>query len=84
MVTQQSQIKLNLPLALKDYLESKAQRFDMPLSGYIKHLILNDVSDLDFPTFRISDVSAKKAKKALAKKRVAVKVTNVSKYFDRL
>jgi hypothetical protein len=84
MITQQVQIKLNLPLALKDFLESKARKFDMPLAGYLKHLILNDVSDLDFPTFQISDTSEKKAKKALVEKKSAVKVTNISKYFKNL
>lgn len=84
MITQQVQIKLNLPLALKDFLESKAQKFDMPLAGYLKHLILNDVSDLDFPTFQISDASERKAQKALAEKKTAVKVTNISEYFKNL
>jgi hypothetical protein len=84
MITQQVQIKLNLPLALKEFLESKAQKFDMPLAGYLKHLILNDVSDLDFPTFQISAASEKKAEKALAEKKAAVKVTNVSEYFKNL
>ena len=84
MITQQVQIKLNLPLALKDFLESKAQKFDMPLAGYLKHLILNDVSDLDYPTFQISDSSEKKAKKALAEKGAAVKIANVSQYFKNL
>lgn len=46
MITQQTQIKLNLPLALKDFLESKASKFGMPLAGYIKHLILQDVAEL--------------------------------------
>jgi hypothetical protein len=65
MVTQQVQIKLNLPLALKEFLESKAQKFDMPIAGYVRHLILNDVSDLDFPTFQISAASEKKAQEAM-------------------
>lgn len=84
MITPQVQIKLNLPLALKEYLESKARRFDMPMAGYLKHLILNDVSDLDFPTFQISDASEKKAKKALAEKKIAIKITNLSDYFKNL
>ena len=84
MITQQAQIKLNLPLALKDYLESKARKFDMPLAGYIKHLILNDVSDLDFPIFQMSDRSEKKLKKALKEKNKAIKVTNVSEFFKNL
>ena len=84
MITQQAQIKVNLPLALKDYLESKARKFDMPLAGYIKHLILNDVSDLDFPIFQMSDRSEKKLKKALKERNKAIKVTNVSEFFKNL
>ena len=84
MITQQVQIKLNLPLALKDFLLSKALKFDMPVAGYIKHLILNDVSDLDYPIFKISDKSEKKARKALMERKRAVKVTNVSEYFKSL
>lgn len=84
MITQQAQIKLNLPLVLKDYLESKARKFDMPLAGYIKHLILNDVSDLDFPTFQMSDRSEKKLKKAVKERNKAIKVTNISEFFNKL
>ncbi len=84
MITQQAQIKVNLPLALKDYLESKARKFDMPLAGYIKHLILNDVSDLDYPTFQMSARSEEKLKKALKEKNKAIKVTNVSEFFKNL
>ncbi len=84
MITPQAQIKVNLPLALKDYLESKARKFDMPLAGYIKHLILNDVSDLDFPIFQMSDRTEKKLKKALKERNKAIKVTNVSEFFRNL
>ena len=84
MITQQAQIKLNLPLALKDFLESKAQKYDMPIAGYVKHLILNDVSDLDFPIFEMSDRSKRKLKQALAEKDKAVAVDDVHGYFKSL
>lgn len=84
MLTQQSQIKVNLPLALKDFLESRANRFDMPIASYVKHLILCDVSEMEFPNFKISDSSEKKAKNALLDKRKSIKVTNVKDYFKNL
>lgn len=84
MITQQTQIKINLPQGLKDYLDSKAQKFDMPLAGYIKHLILKDVSYMDYPTFQISERSEKKARGALKNRDKAIKVTNISKFFDEL
>lgn len=84
MITQHAQIKINLPLALKDYLETKAQKFDMPVAGYVKHLILKDVSDLDFPTFRMSDRTEKMARKALADRKNSTRVTNVTEYLKNL
>lgn len=65
MITQQAQIKLNLPLALKEFLESKASRFGMPLAGYIKHLMLKDVEDMQYPTFEASDRTIRAYKKAM-------------------
>ena len=47
MNTTQAQIKVNIPLMMKDFLESKASKFGMPVAGYIKHLILKDIEDMD-------------------------------------
>jgi len=38
MNTPQAQIKVNIPLTMKEFLESKAYKFGMPIAGYIKHL----------------------------------------------
>lgn len=84
MITQQAQIKLNLPLALKDFLESKASKFGMPLAGYIKHLILKDVADLEYPTFEASDRTIRAYKKALKERDKAVVVTDIKEFFKNL
>ncbi len=86
MVTQQAQVKLNLPLALKEYLESKASRFGMPLAGYIKHLVLKDVEDMDYPIFELSERSEKAYKRALRaqKEGKLVSVDNVDAFFKNL
>ncbi len=87
MITQQAQIKLNLPLALKDFLESKAQKFGMPIAAYVKHLIIKDVEDMDYPTFELSDKSEKALKKALAEKDKAITINNkegLDKFFKNL
>lgn len=76
MITQQTQIKLNLPVALKEYLESKAAKFGMPLAGYIKHLILKDVEDMDYPTFEASDSTIKALKKAMKEKYKAASISS--------
>ena len=84
MITQQAQIKINLPAALKEYLESKASRFGMPLAGYIKHLMLKDVEDMEYPTFEASDRTIKAYKKALKDKDKAIEVTNIDEFFKNL
>lgn len=84
MITQQTQIKINLPLALKEYLESKAKKYDMPIAGYVKHLILKDVADMEYPTFRLSDRSEAKLEHALKTKTKAKNVTSTSTYLESL
>lgn len=84
MITQQVQVKLNLPLALKDYIESKAAKFDMPIAGYIKHLILKDVAEMDYPIYEISASSELKAKKALKEKKKSRKISDIPSYFNNL
>lgn len=87
MITQQAQIKINLPLALKEFLESKANRFGMPLAGYIKHLMLKDVEDMNYPTYELSERSERALKRALKEKDKAITVASkedLDKFFNNL
>lgn len=84
MITQQAQIKLNLPLALKDFLESKAQKFGMPLAVYVKHLILKEVEDMDYPVFEASDRTIKAYKKALKERNKAIEIKDIDEFFKNL
>lgn len=84
MITQQAQIKLNLPLALKDFLESKASKFGMPLAVYVKHLILKEVEDMEYPVFEASERTIKKAKEALKNKDKSIVVKDVHEFFKNL
>lgn len=84
MITQQAQIKVNLPVSLKGYLEVKANKFGMPLAGYIKHLILKDVEDIVYPTFEASDRTIKKAKEALKNKDKSILIEDIDTFFKDL
>ncbi len=84
MITQQTQIKINLPVNLKDYVESKADKFGMPLAGYIKHLILKDVEAMDYPTFEASDKTIKAYKNAMLNKDKAIVVKDMDAFFKDL
>ena len=87
MVTQQAQIKITLPLALKEFLESKASKFDLPISSYVRHLIIKDVEEMDYPVFEASDSTIKAYKKAMKEKDKAVRFNSVEeldKYLKNL
>lgn len=84
MNTTQAQIKVNLPLTMKDFLESKASKFGMPVAGYVKHLILKDIEDMDYPVYEASDSTIKAYKKALKNKDKAIEVTDIDQFFKNL
>jgi predicted DNA-binding protein len=86
MVTAQTQIKINLPVALKELLESKASRFGMPLAGYIKHLMVREVEDMDYPEFELSEKSEKAFQRALKaqKEGKLITVDNIDEFFKNL
>ncbi|HSW97257.1 MAG TPA: hypothetical protein VLF89_05515 [Candidatus Saccharimonadales bacterium] len=86
MNTVQAQIKVNIPLTMKDYLESKANKFGMPLAGYIKHLILKDIEDMDYPTYHASEATEKAYKKAMeeVENEKTIKVKDIDTFFEEL
>ncbi len=84
MITQHAQIKLNISITLKDYLESKARKFGLPVAGYVKHLILKDVEEMEYPVFKASDRTIKRAKRALEERSKAVEVADIHEFFNKL
>jgi len=59
------QIKVTLPSPLFSYLREQAERFGLTLSGYIKNLIVDEVKNQSFPTFKMSRNTEKVAQEAL-------------------
>ena len=86
MNTVQAQIKINIPVTMKDFLESKANKFGMPIAGYIKHLILKDIEDMDFPTYKASEATEKAYVKALeeVEEGKTTKAKDIDEFFDQL
>ena len=60
-----TQLKVTLPLNLFDYLQAKTQKFGLSMSAYLKHLIIEDVKDMEMPEFSMSESTEKTALKAL-------------------
>ena len=86
MITPQSQIKLNIPLPLKERVESQASKFGVPLATYLKHLIMKDIEDMDYPVFEPSERTVKAYKQALKEYKAGktIPVEDVDKYFEKL
>jgi hypothetical protein len=88
MNTHSSQIQLKISLSeqLNDLLESKAARFGVPVTQFVKHLILKEVENQDYPTFAMSARTEEKAHKALKEyeEGKAVIVDDLDTFFEEL
>jgi predicted DNA-binding protein len=86
MNTLQAQIKVTIPVNMKEYLESKAGKFGMPLAGYIKHLILKDIENMDYPTYQASEETETAYKQAIKEHASGetIKVKDVDAFFEKL
>lgn len=83
MSIQSSQIQLKISLSeqLNDLLESKAARLGVPVTQLVKHLILKEVENEEYPTFVASEQLERNTKKALEEYNKAV---DASDFFQTL
>lgn len=83
---QSTQIKVTLPHELYLHLKSKAEKFGLTLSSYIKNLVIDDVKDIDIPIFKMSEETERVALNALEdhKKGKARKIIDIDTYLDSL
>lgn len=81
-----TQIKVTLPGELYLHLKSKAEKFGLGLSSYIRHLVINDVKDVDVPVFRMGAKTEARGLKALKEheKGKTIKIDDIDKYFDSI
>ncbi len=84
MSTNVTQVKVSLPDPLYDYLQSKAGKFGLTLSSYIKNLIIDDVKDMDYPVYQASAKTEESYKKALLERDRATEIKDVDEYFKTL
>ncbi len=74
-----TQLKINLPEELQSLLQTKASRFGVPLTQYVKHLIMKDVEDEEYPVFKTSEETENAARQALKDLDKAVDAKNFFK-----
>jgi antitoxin component of RelBE/YafQ-DinJ toxin-antitoxin module len=68
----QIQLKISLSEQLNDLLESKASNLGVPVTQLVKHLILKEVENEQYPTFVASESVERNTKKALEEYEKAV------------
>ena len=84
MQTQNTQLRVTLPVQLQGYLQTKASKFGLSLSAYVKNLIINDVQDVDYPIFKASDKVEKSYKRAMEERSEATEVNDIDEFFSNL
>lgn len=84
MNTLQVQLKISLSEQLKGLLESKAARLGVPTTQFVKHLIIKEVEEESYPTFKASERTIKRAKKAMKEIDKSVVVDDIHEYFKKL
>lgn len=65
MSTTQIQLKISLSEQLSELLASKAARIGLPVTQLVKHLIIKEVEDLEYPMFQMSQGTEKRAQEAM-------------------
>ncbi|HUD09397.1 MAG TPA: hypothetical protein VMR77_01155 [Patescibacteria group bacterium] len=80
----QIQIRVSISQQLGDLLKSKAERLGVPITQLVKHLIIDEVKDEQYPVFKASAVTEKAAMEAMDHIDEAVDIDNVNEFFKNL
>ena len=81
MNTTQIQLKISLSQQLSELLASKAARVGVPVTQLVKHLIIKEVEDLEYPIFQMSESSEKRTQDAMQQ---IDKAVDASDFFKQL
>ena len=82
--TTQIQVKISLSEQLNSLLQSKAAKLGLPVTQFVKHLIIKEVGNEDYPVFEMSERTEKKIEQALNNVDKATKVDDISELFKNL
>ena len=82
--TSQIQLKISLSEQLSDLLQSKAARLGVPVTQFVKHLLIKEVENEGYPTFEASEWLEEKTKKAMKDIDKGLEVKDVHQFFKSL
>lgn len=80
----QIQVKISLSEQLNRLLKLKAAKLGLPVTQFVKHLIIKEVGEEDYPVFEMSERTEKKIEQALNNVDKATKVDDISGLFKNL
>lgn len=83
-IISQVQLKISLSEQLSDLLQSKAAKFGVPVTQFVKHLIIKEVENEVYPTFAASGWLEEKTQKAMKDIKKGTEVKNVHQFFKDL
>jgi hypothetical protein len=75
------QLKITLSEELQNLLQTKASKLGVPLTLYVKHVLMKDVEHEDYPIFKASEETVKAAREAL---KHLDKAVNAKDFFQQL
>jgi len=78
-----TQIKINLPMALKKKIKARANKWGLSLATYIRYMIVNKVEE-EYPTFEASERVKKTIRDIENGKEKTIKVKNLTEFFDKM
>ncbi|CAN5203983.1 hypothetical protein BH09PAT2_BH09PAT2_05460 [soil metagenome] len=86
MQTTQVQIKISLSEQLNNLLQNKAERLGVPVTQFVKYIIMKEVEKEEYPTYQMSENAEEEVKQAMQeyKNGNAVDVKNISEFFKNL
>jgi len=86
MQTTQVQLKISLSEQLNRLLLGKAQRLGIPLTQYVKHIIVKEVEKEECPTYQMSEKTEKALKKAMKEHKAGktIKINDLNAFFKQL
>ncbi len=80
----QIQLKISLSEKLSNLLASKAASLGVPVTQYVKHLIIKEVEEEEYPVYQASEWLEKETEKALKNIDKSVVVDDIDEFFKNL
>ena len=84
MQATQVQLKLSLSTQLSRLLQLRAQVMGVPITQFVKHLIMREIETSTYPEYEASEKTKQVVRDAVVSKKKSKKASTVSAYLNNL